>query len=66
MRCPQGHTVHRGNHDNVECSVCDSVATSVINGEPANWMQLEEYQDACRRLQDQVDEAFDNQYFGGW
>jgi hypothetical protein len=67
--CPAGHQTVWGRHDVPTCEECSLVATGYNGrtGEVSGWMTREAYEDACRDLQDQIDAAFDNQYFdGGW
>ena len=70
-RCPNGHLVSWGDPGQPpECGTCELVAThySTRTNEVYDWMAYEDYLEASRNLQDQMDEAFDNQYFndGGW
>lgn len=65
--CPNGHTVTADNRDNVVCEPCDLIATHLNcrTGEVYSWTDRKQYREQCRQLQDQTDDAFDNQYFGG-
>lgn len=63
--CPNGHQILAVDGENVECTQCDLIAThlSRATGEVYSWMDVGDYYDACRDLQDQMDAAFDHQYF---
>jgi hypothetical protein len=52
----------------VQCPCCGAIATwlNVNTGEVFNWEKEETHHDNCRRLQDAMDDAFDNQYFNEW
>lgn len=65
--CPSGHTCRIGETGTPVCDECDLIATwwNARTGEVFTWTDQEEHHEACRSLQDQMDGAFDNQYFGG-
>jgi len=66
--CPAGHEVTES-EGRVVCGTCDLIATNynAKTGEVFTWTDLHEHHEACRRLQDDADAAFENQYFsGGW
>lgn len=73
-RCPKGHLVKRGGHndpdlgaDSIICEPCGLIATHLNASEVFTWTPLHDHYRACERLQDEMDEAFDNQHFsGGW
>ncbi len=64
--CPNGHKIKAGDRETVECQECELVATSLnrATGEVHSWMSRDDYDDSCENLQDQMDAAFDNQWFG--
>lgn len=65
--CPNGHKISRPEGETVECANCRLTAThlNTRTGEVFSWTKTSEHRRACRNLQDQIDAAFDNQYFGG-
>ncbi len=65
--CPAGHDVHADESEDVICRHCNLIATHLNrrSGEVYEWTDLDEYHDNCEALQDQIDGAFDDQYFGG-
>jgi hypothetical protein len=64
--CPNGHRVEVGasNENRTECDLCGLVATQV-SADGVTWMHSDDYDEQCRELQDAMDSAFDDQYFGG-
>lgn len=66
-KCPSGHQVHAEDRQDVICHKCDIIAMHINrrDGIASEWMDRDEYHEGCRDLQDQLDSAFDNQYFGG-
>ena len=68
-KCPNGHVVPSPEQGQPpECSICELIGThySTRTGEVYSWMAIDEYREANRNLQDQMDAAFDNQYFSEW
>jgi hypothetical protein len=65
--CPNGHAVENVESDMPRCEPCKLVATwfNRRTGEVHTWQDETKYDRACRRLKDDMDAAFDNQYFGG-
>lgn len=68
--CPNGHTCtgDEGN-DLPHCHQCSLVATgwNTRTGEAYDWQSYQVYLDNVQQMNDQMDAAFDNQYFsGGW
>ena len=63
--CPNGHEVKNVDHETPRCNHCDLVATwyNSSTGEVHTWTDGDEYHESCRSLRDQMDAAFDNQYF---
>ena len=63
--CPNGHTVANVEHETPCCDRCDLVATwfNRSTGEVHTWTDADECHESCRSLRDQMDAAFDNQYF---
>lgn len=71
FKCPKGHDVHWDASETTcpVCDVCRIVAThyNPREGVVYSWTPIQEYRRNCERLQDAMDEAFDNQYFNeGW
>ena len=68
--CPAGHPIAATVLEPVECDACELVAThyNASTGEVYQWTNRDIHRAACERLQDEMDAAFDNQYFneGGW
>lgn len=79
-KCPNGHAITwtvdedgQGNELNSKspsCRQCNLVGTH-YNGkdlEVMEWTKEEVYRMNCERMQDEIDAAFDNQYFNdeGW
>ena len=65
--CPAGHDIHATDSETVECEICNLTAThlNTRTGEVFEWLDSDEFYEANRDLEDQLDAAFDNQYFGG-
>lgn len=63
--CPNGHKIVAEDNETVECTRCDLIATWLdrSSGTVHTWMDYDDYSDACRDMQDQMDAAFDHQYF---
>lgn len=69
FKCPNGHTVTAGDGENVECKPCNLVAVQLNrrDGTVGVWTDIDCHRVAVESLNDQLDAAFDNQYFdGGW
>ena len=67
--CPAGHKVVAEDHEHVICEMCNLVATHLNRRDSVvlEWTDREEHEEACHRLSDDMDAAFDNQYFSdGW
>lgn len=65
--CPEGHRIISS--DVPKCPTCELIATrfNAKTGEVFTWTPIHEHEADCEALQDQMDAAFDNQYFsGGW
>lgn len=68
-KCPKGHVATMGQHGTPECNACNLIAVhwNGRTGEVFAWENQDRHRAACDRLQDDMDAAFDNQYFGdGW
>ena len=78
-KCPNGHSVEhdatnsrsRHIHETAPtCHECELIAThyNARSGEVYTWTPIVEHEQACERMQDEMDAAFDHQYFdeGGW
>ncbi len=75
MKCPNGHdafverieTSIGGTVERITCPECRLVATHWCGDTVHEWTDEDVYEDNCRRLQDEMDAAFDNTYFNdGW
>jgi hypothetical protein len=67
--CPKGHELEVDDSDTVQCDQCKLVATHYnrVSGEVYQWTPRSQYLRNCERLQEEMDDAFENQYFsGGW
>ncbi len=66
-QCPNGHTVTADNRANVVCEPCNLIAVQLNRkaGTVGAWTDIDCHRDAVESLNDQLDAAFDNQYFGG-
>ena len=67
--CPKGHAATLENGRTPVCVPCKLIAThfNAGTGEVFNWMSMVKHWATCERLQDDLDAAFDHQYFdGGW
>ena len=66
--CPAGHVADVNEYGTPECHQCDLVAThyNARDGEVYTWTPRATHEAACERLRDQMDAAFDNQYFSEW
>ena len=64
--CPNGHEIET-NQPPV-CHKCDLVAThyNAGTGQVYSWIDRAKHERNQERLQDAMDEAFDNQYFKEW
>lgn len=69
FKCPNGHDVPTpADNGTPVCETCELVATH-YNGqthEVYSWTPRGEYEANCQRLQDAMDDAFDNTYFNDW
>ncbi len=66
--CPNGHEVTE-NAEGVICQECQIIATSynTKTGDVHTWASLGRHRHNCEKLQQAMDDAFENQYFsGGW
>ena len=73
MTCPKGHAAtiieHPSGPGTPVCEPCNLIATSYNPrlGVVYDWIDRDEHDANCERMQDQMDAAFDNQHFGdGW
>lgn len=68
VTCPDCQTVYQyPDRTTVCCEECDLTCSGYFGNDRSSWMATPDYHDSCRSLQDQMDAAFDNQYFdGGW
>ena len=64
-RCPTGHEIHTDPDDPPECDSCNLIATHYNSrtGEVWTWTDRQKHENACRQLQEQIDAAFDHQFF---
>lgn len=68
-KCPQGHTIEFEIPETPTCEDCQLIATSYSGGSDGvydEWTPIEQHRRACEDLQDQMDAAFDHQYFDEW
>ncbi len=69
--CPNGHRVtwnHRDDDTAPTCHRCGVIATHYndLTKDVYTWTDTAEHRAACERLQDEIDAAFDHQYFSEW
>ena len=67
--CPKGHVATLQDNCTPACIPCKLIATHYNgkSGEVHEWTPMAQYRANCERLQEEMDAAFDNQYFdGGW
>ena len=62
--CPNGHQIDSEDFTQIICEDCNLIATALDGNTVTEWADLDDHHDACANLQDQLDGAFDNQYFG--
>lgn len=67
VTCPKGHVIDLEPDVAPECHTCRLIAVHLDRKTPKvlEWMPRADYDAAAENLQDQLDAAFDNQYFGG-
>ena len=65
--CPAGHECTEDAYGIPTCETCNLTATHIdgANRVVLQWTDIDDHEEARRDLQDQLDAAFDNQYFGG-
>ena len=66
--CPNGHKITTDNFQTPVCKKCGITATHYNRntGKVYFWMDTVKFEMGQERLQDELDAAFDNQYFSEW